>query len=97
MEGVLADMDLCAQKLNGTQVDPRILQPLIASLCESLKIFGHQLETLYKGKLFRSLLRFHFWFLDNNYFFIVFILKGVPETSNELNTPTRVILIKKVN
>ncbi|XP_042883125.1 eukaryotic translation initiation factor 4E-binding protein Mextli-like isoform X6 [Penaeus japonicus] len=50
MENVLSDMDLVAQYLNSGTYD-RSVYPTIAALCENLKMFGPQLENVYKDQL----------------------------------------------
>ncbi|XP_047471879.1 eukaryotic translation initiation factor 4E-binding protein Mextli-like isoform X5 [Penaeus chinensis] len=50
MENVLSDMDLAAQYLNSSTYD-RSVYPTIAALCENLKMFGPQLENVYKDQL----------------------------------------------
>lgn len=50
MESVLSEMDLVAQYLNSSTYD-RSVYPAIAALCENLKMFGPQLENVYKDQL----------------------------------------------
>lgn len=49
MESVLSEMDLVAQYLNSSTCD-RSVYPAIVALCENLKMFGPQLENVYKGE-----------------------------------------------
>lgn len=49
VESVLADMDVVSQYLNNSPYD-RSVYPAIVALCENLKMFGPQLENVYKGK-----------------------------------------------
>ncbi|XP_071535702.1 eukaryotic translation initiation factor 4E-binding protein Mextli isoform X4 [Panulirus ornatus] len=50
MESVLSEMDLVAQYLNSSTYD-RSVYPAIVALCENLKMFGPQLENVYKDQL----------------------------------------------
>ncbi|XP_053651045.1 eukaryotic translation initiation factor 4E-binding protein Mextli isoform X7 [Cherax quadricarinatus] len=50
MESVLSEMDLVAQYLNSSTCD-RTVYPAIVALCENLKMFGPQLENVYKDQL----------------------------------------------
>ncbi|XP_050720530.1 eukaryotic translation initiation factor 4E-binding protein Mextli-like isoform X2 [Eriocheir sinensis] len=50
MESVLADMDVVSQYLNSSPYD-RSVYPAIVALCENLKMFGSQLENVYKDQL----------------------------------------------
>ncbi|XP_042221159.1 eukaryotic translation initiation factor 4E-binding protein Mextli-like isoform X2 [Homarus americanus] len=50
MESVLSEMDSVAQSLNSTTCD-RTVYPAIVALCENLKMFGPQLENVYKDQL----------------------------------------------
>lgn len=50
MESVLAEMDLVSQHMNLGTCD-RSVYPAIAALCENLKMFGPQLENVYKDQL----------------------------------------------
>jgi len=50
MESVLAEMDLVAQHMSLGTCD-RSVYPAIAALCENLKMFGPQLENVYKDQL----------------------------------------------
>ncbi|KAB7506243.1 Eukaryotic translation initiation factor 4E-binding protein Mextli [Armadillidium nasatum] len=52
IEAVLSEMDLVTQKLNSNIFDQSIFVQ-ITSLCENLKIFGSQLESVYKDQLDR--------------------------------------------
>ncbi|KAK3863600.1 hypothetical protein Pcinc_030644 [Petrolisthes cinctipes] len=52
MESVLSEMDLVAQYLNSSTCD-RSVYPAIVALCENLKMFGPQLENVYKDQLDR--------------------------------------------
>lgn len=49
VDTVLSEMDLVSQKLNNGAYERGICTQ-IASLCENLKMFGPQLESVYKGK-----------------------------------------------
>nr|XP_045605415.1 eukaryotic translation initiation factor 4E-binding protein Mextli-like isoform X9 [Procambarus clarkii] len=50
MESVLSEMDIVAQYLNSSTCD-RTVYPAIVALCENLKMFGPQLENVYKDQL----------------------------------------------
>lgn len=50
MESVLAEMDLVSQHMSLGTCD-RSVYPAIAALCENLKMFGPQLENVYKDQL----------------------------------------------
>lgn len=50
MESVLAEMDLVSQHMSLGTCD-RNVYPAIAALCENLKMFGPQLENVYKDQL----------------------------------------------
>ncbi|KAL7648179.1 UNVERIFIED_CONTAM: hypothetical protein RMT77_000082 [Armadillidium vulgare] len=52
IEAVLSEMDLVTQKLNSNIFDQSIFVQ-ITSLCENLKIFGSQIESVYKDQLDR--------------------------------------------
>jgi len=51
LETVLGEIELVSQSLQGTAWDHRALYPAITGLCENLKLYGAQLETLYKDQL----------------------------------------------
>ncbi|KAF2356477.1 K domain type 1 [Trinorchestia longiramus] len=51
LESVLAEMDEVSQLLQAGSWDHRTLYPAIASLCENLKMFGPQLENVFKDQL----------------------------------------------
>ncbi|KAG0729243.1 Eukaryotic translation initiation factor 4E-binding protein Mextli [Chionoecetes opilio] len=50
LEGVLGDMDAVGQYLNSSTCD-RAVYPAVVALCENLKMFGPQLENVYKDQL----------------------------------------------
>jgi len=50
VESVLSEMDIVSQYLQTGVWDTRTIYAAITSLCDNLKLYGAQLENVYKGE-----------------------------------------------